>query len=146
MQIRKKDHYLFWVVRSKKPVFFDPLEPLHQRLERFIMGDFFGRFFYGLLDFLKTTYGKVLVVLLAPLVSFFLFIFDGIIAVESYFDQIIASGQMAGSSSFSGGVIFGLANHFVPLDVMFENCAILMGVWIVTLIYRFVKSWVPTLS
>ena len=110
------------------------------------MGDFFGRFFYGLLDFLKTTYGKVLVVLLAPMVSFFLFIFDGIIAVESYFDQIIASGQMAGESSFSAGTILGVANHFVPLDVMFENCAVLMGVWVITIIYRFIKSWVPTLS
>jgi len=110
------------------------------------MGNLIGRFFYGLLDFLKTTYGKILVVLLAPIISFFTFIFDGIISVENYFDQIISASQMSGSTSFSGGTILGLANHFVPLDIMFENCAILLGVWIATIIYRFIKSWVPTLS
>ena len=68
--------------------------------------------------------------------------------VEGYFNAMIDSGtnSLGQITSFNFGTAVGIANYFVPVDMMFFCASGLMGLYIAALTYRFIKSWVPTLS
>ncbi|MDO4569746.1 MAG: hypothetical protein Q4D38_05135 [Planctomycetia bacterium] len=42
--------------------------------------------------------------------------------------------------------VLSVANNFVPLDTFFFCLAIYISVLLVWIVYRFIKSWIPTLS
>ena len=113
------------------------------------MLDFIGRMFFGLLNFLKTGFGQITVLLLAPVVGFFGMILKLIVTVETYFNGLIDQATVAagdGAATLGAGTMMGIGNHFVPLDTMFGYCTILVSLWLVSLVYRAIKSFVPTLS
>lgn len=112
------------------------------------MGDLIGRMFYGLINFLNTTLGKITLVLVAPLVAFFTFLFQGITTAETYFNSMIDTGldEMGTAVVMNGGTFLGIANSLVPIDSMFRYSSILIVVWLFALVYRTVKSFIPTLS
>jgi hypothetical protein len=107
-----------------------------------------GRALMGVYDYLGTTAGKIVTLLLLPMVSFFVLINSLIVAVETHFNVMIAlatdaTGQ---ATTLTLGTMFGIANYFVPLDLIFVYCALLTPLWLSSMLYRTIKSWIPTVS
>lgn len=112
------------------------------------MLDFIGRMFFGLQAFLRTGLGRMVVLLIAPVVAFFGLIFELIGLVENYFNAMIDQAALVSDqgSSLGVGTYLGLANHFFPLDLIFEYSTVLIALWLLSLVYRAIKSFIPTLS
>jgi hypothetical protein len=57
-----------------------------------------------------------------------------------------------GRSAIAGGSLDGFAlfatviNTFIPADLLIAYFSLLLQFWIFTLVYRAIKSWIPTLS
>ena len=84
--------------------------------------------------------------LFIPMYAFFDWMFWLIHECESYMNTLIESSAIESTTSFSVGTFVGIANHFVPVDLIFERSMHLLHIWAILLIYRFCKSWIPTLS
>lgn len=112
------------------------------------MGSLFGRFFLALIRFLETSWGKWVFVLLTPVFGFFGVMVGLINQAVGYLNAMINSSVSAlgTAQNYNAGVAFGIANHFVPLDLVFNYCALGVEIMLVALVYRAIKSWVPTLS
>lgn len=110
--------------------------------------DWFGRVFMALFDFLKGTFNKVTAFMLAPIVAFFSMVMRLINELESALNSMItqATNALGEATSLNLGSSIGIANYFVPLDLMFEYCVVLLGIWLVALVYRAIKSWIPTVA
>ena len=105
----------------------------------------------GLLDkllaFLSSKW-VLLVPVIGPiigLISFALWIFR---QIEGYFNGMMdaavnASGQ---AIAFNAGTLLGIANYFIPLDMIFSCTSGLLALYVAALLYRFIKSWIPTVS
>src|SRR4051794_38664200 len=46
----------------------------------------------------------------------------------------------------SVGDFFSVINHFFPLEEMFALMTLLSATWLIMLLYRTIKSWIPTLD
>lgn len=112
------------------------------------MLDFLGRMFFGLVSFFRTTLGQMVIFMIAPVVGFFALIMRLVASLESRFNELISAGTNAAGDAieFTTGTFIGIANRFVPLDVMFTYCVALLSLWLVALVYRTIKSFIPTLS
>lgn len=110
--------------------------------------NFLGGLFDGLMGFLSTNLGKMVVLLTAPVVGFFLLIMAGIAKLESYMNSMISQdlSAMDGNVTLTLGTGLAMANSLVPIDLLFIYMGILAQVWVLGLAYRTVKSFVPTLS
>ncbi len=110
--------------------------------------NFFSRAFYGLTEFLRGAFNRIIIVIVGVVTAYFSMILKLINIAENYLNEMITTATNAvGEATTIGGASFlGLANYFVPLDLIFEYSAVLLGLWLVSLVYRFVKSWIPTCS
>jgi hypothetical protein len=46
----------------------------------------------------------------------------------------------------SVGDCLAVANYFFPVEEMFAGLVLISATWIIMLVYRVIKSWIPTLS
>lgn len=71
---------------------------------------------------------------------------DGIVWL---FGQIPTLGDfLSGHGALSGYSLsaLGYANYVFPLDSLLGAVAVYASAWIVALVYRVIKSWIPTLA
>ncbi len=110
--------------------------------------DGIGFFFQKTIDFWNTKLGSVSLFLISPLVWLVFQISKGIVFVESYFNTMMEQGTaITGEAvSVNAGTLLGIGNSFFPLDLCFQYCAVLVPLWLVSLSYRAIKSFIPTLS
>lgn len=119
------------------------------------VGSILGDFFEGLIapiriffNWVKWT-GVVIVGFFSVLLKF---AWEG---VQILFNQMIGLPDLVSSTQSaiaSGGQLTGFPlfivtiNTFFPLDLCVAYISLLIQLWIFWIIYRFVKSWIPTLS
>lgn len=110
--------------------------------------DWLGRGLLSIFNFFRDLSAKVTALVVAPFVGFCLMISNFINAVESKFNAMIdvATDAVGAAVGLNLSTSFGIANSFVPLDLMFEYAALLVPLLLVALLYRAVKSWIPTVS
>jgi len=112
---------------------------------------------YAILDWIRKQFNlfwiwisSLLIVLLAPLAWFFDLLTSWFIYLGTILDKIQAiinkgwSTVEQAAGSLSG--VFAIANYLVPIDHIFIALGALLVLWVLALIYRAIKSYVPTLS
>jgi len=116
-----------------------------------ILSDFFSGLIHPLRILVKW-FSWVSVTIVGFVYFLIKYTFDG---VQLLFDQIqlapdlIAAGQSAVSSggALSGFPLFAtVINTFIPADLMLAYFSLILQFWIWMLVYRAIKSWIPTLS
>ncbi len=112
------------------------------------MLDGVGFYTQKIYHFLRDHLSTMQVALLAPILWLFGLITSGIQFVETSLNELIGQGTdiIGNAVSLNAGTMLGIANYFVPLDLMFHYCALLIPLWLVALVYRTIKSFIPTLS
>lgn len=110
--------------------------------------DWLGRSMAGLFSFLRTTGAKMVVLLVAPFAAFLNLVSDMILKVETFFNDMISVGTNALGEvvSLNVGTMFAIGNSFFPIDLCFQYSGVLVSLWLVALVYRTIKSFIPTLS
>lgn len=110
--------------------------------------NFLGSLSDKLIALLSSKWGMLFVFMVNPIIGLLVFIIWGIGKIETYFNTMISNGtdSFGHLTSLNAGTMLGVANFFVPLDVLFSCVSSLLALWISAVTYRFVKSWIPTLS
>jgi len=103
--------------------------------------NFFGK--------LVTKWGSVVGVILISIFALIRWVVDyissTIVSIVAHFAALIE--DQPGSPDFSAvaDILTGI-NTFIPLNEIFALLVLLGGTWILAVVYRLVKSWIPTLA
>ena len=104
--------------------------------------------FFGLTKFMESSWSKWAFVLLSPLIGFFTVIVKLLDKLNTYLNEMMTMSieAMGDPGSFNGGTAIGMINSIIPLDTIFGYLLLAIEIYTVAIIYRAVKSFIPTLS
>lgn len=109
--------------------------------------NFLGSMLSGLIAFFTSKWSVLWLVIINPVLGLIVFIIWLISTVQTYFNEMMVLGSSGGSAVvLNVGTVLGLLNYLVPLDAIFISCSWLLSLYVACLLYRFVKSFIPTLS
>ena len=112
------------------------------------LGDLVGNYWEAVLKTFRWSVSGFGFPVASAVVGFLSLVVKGISKVTDYFNSMMAAAvsPTGQCSTLNGGTMLGIANYFVPLDMMFYCTSILLTLWLAAVSYRFIKSWIPTVN
>lgn len=112
------------------------------------LGDLVGVLWDRILAYFRWGATNLSFPLVTGVLGFLGLVIKGISSVVSYFNSMMAAAvaPTGQCTTLNAGTMLGIANYFVPLDMMFYCTSILLTLWLASVSYRFIKSWIPTVN